>query len=140
MATQRLRSVKCALPPRSPNGKKSTLLMAMGCALIVILMQSAQAQTLTVLHNFTDSTDGANPYAGLSMDAAGNLYGTASEAGYFGGQCLLGCGTVYKLMLKNSHYLFQTLYNFHGVDGNGPRARVILGPDGTLYGTTIGGG
>ena len=32
----------------------------------------------TVLHSFTDSPDGASPYAGLLRDAAGNLYGTTS--------------------------------------------------------------
>lgn len=37
----------------------------------------------TVLHNFNYFTDGANPLAGLVMDAKGNLYGTASEGGKY---------------------------------------------------------
>src|SRR5947209_12791739 len=36
----------------------------------------------TVLHSFTNSSgDGANPYAGLIMDRAGNLYGTTFYGG-----------------------------------------------------------
>src|SRR5208337_4539248 len=42
--------------------------------------QSAQAQTFTVLYSFPWS-NGANPYAGLVRDAAGNLYGTTFQGG-----------------------------------------------------------
>jgi uncharacterized repeat protein (TIGR03803 family) len=45
----------------------------------------------TVLYSFTGGADGAYPYAGLVRDAAGNLYGTTSAGGAFGG------GTVFKL-------------------------------------------
>ena len=46
-------------------------------ALSLLPVQRAKAQTFTVLHNFTGGLDGANPYTGLTMDRAGNLYGTA---------------------------------------------------------------
>lgn len=45
----------------------------------------------TVLHTFTNGSDGANPLAGLIQDSAGNLYGTT--AGYEGS----GNGTVFKV-------------------------------------------
>ena len=46
----------------------------------------------TVLHSFTNSGgDGALPYAGLVIDAQGNLYGTTEKGG------ALGSGTVFKL-------------------------------------------
>ena len=38
---------------------------------------SAHAQTLTVLHTFT-GPDGLTPYAGVTLDRAGNLYGGAA--------------------------------------------------------------
>jgi uncharacterized repeat protein (TIGR03803 family) len=51
----------------------------------------------SVIHEFTNQTDGGYPHAGLVRDAAGNLYGTAPYAG--GGRCYLGegCGVVYKI-------------------------------------------
>lgn len=100
----------------------------------VLAIPSVQAQTYTTLHDFTGGADGENPYAGLSMDRAGNLYGTAS-GGNNG-----NLGTVYRLQHKNSSWLFSTLYEFHGTDGSDPQARVIVGPDGNLYGTTTYGG
>jgi len=36
---------------------------------------------LTLLHSFTSGADGVLPEAGLTMDSAGNLYGTASLGG-----------------------------------------------------------
>jgi uncharacterized repeat protein (TIGR03803 family) len=96
--------------------------------------QSAQAQSFTVLHNFTGGLDGSSPYAGLSMDRGGNLYGTASAGGK-------GYGTVFKLSHRGSGWVFDPIYAFAGgANGEGPTARVILGPDGTLYGTTYAGG
>src|SRR4051794_41085419 len=42
-----------------------------------IAISSAEAQSLTILHNFGASgADGINSYSGLVRDAAGNLYGT----------------------------------------------------------------
>lgn len=90
--------------------------------------------TFRQLHTFSGGIDGATPLAGLTMDAAGNLYGTA----YAGGS---GYGTAYKLTHKGSGWTFSPLYNFAGGnDGAGPSARLIFGPNGTLYGTTTHGG
>ena len=70
----------------------------------------------------------------MTLDKAGNLYGTA----YGGGTG--NNGTVYQLKHKGSGWTFNPLYAFHGSDGANPRARVIFGPNGTLYGTTYYGG
>ncbi|MGH6889064.1 MAG: choice-of-anchor tandem repeat GloVer-containing protein [Rhizomicrobium sp.] len=47
----------------------------------------------TILYNFSkkNGANGANPTAGLIADAAGNLYGTASQGGKY------GYGTVYEI-------------------------------------------
>ncbi len=65
----------------------------------------AQAQTLTVLHSFSNSPDGALPFAGLLMDAAGNLYSTTYDGGIF------GFGTVFKLDSSGNE---TVLYSFKG--------------------------
>src|SRR5664279_4129579 len=113
--------------------------LAMAFALTVVSTQAAHAQvgTLEVLHTFTGGTDGAAPDAGLTMDRAGNLYGTANVGGSGGS----GHGTVFKLKRSGSGWTFSVLYAFTGnLDGGGPEARVIFGPNGNLYGTTTGGG
>lgn len=38
-----------------------------------LFLAVAQGQTFNVIYNFTGLTDGANPYAGVTMDAVGNL-------------------------------------------------------------------
>src|SRR6516162_6525697 len=59
----------------------------------------AQTQTFRVIHNFTAGLDGSTPYAALTIDTAGNLYGTSYYGG--AGPCndgyQIGCGTVFQL-------------------------------------------
>lgn len=106
-----------------------------GFFLTLVPATAVQAQTLTVLHTFTGQGDGAAPIAGLTMDRAGNLYGTT--AGFIG----TGNGTVFKLSRAGSGWVLRTLYAFRGgMDGATPQARVLFGRDGTLYGTTTFGG
>jgi uncharacterized repeat protein (TIGR03803 family) len=69
--------------------------------------------------------------------AGTQLFGTALN----GGQ---GYGTVYQLKQEGSGWLFNPLYIFAGGgDGAGPGfngGNLVIGPNGTVYGTTIGGG
>jgi uncharacterized repeat protein (TIGR03803 family) len=111
--------------------------------LLALTVHAAQAQTFKVIYNFTGGQDGAYPTAGLTMDKAGSLYGTTSAGGYMGGGCASrgGCGTVFKLKYSGSAWLLSPLYNFGGPpDGFDPQARVVFGPEGSLYGTTFMGG
>ena len=62
------------------------------CTLTMAATRPARAQTYHVLYNFTGGSDGANPYDGLTMDGAGNLYGTAISGGYTGGACASDAG------------------------------------------------
>jgi uncharacterized repeat protein (TIGR03803 family) len=106
----------------------------MAFVLTVAASQAAQAVTFSVIYNFTGGTDGMTPYSGLTIDAAGNLYGTTLTGA-------AGFGTVFKLTKSGSNWILTTLYSFTGgTDGAGPRSKVVLGPDGNLYGQTFAGG
>ncbi len=87
----------------------------------------------TVLHSFTaDGADGSGPYSGVTIDAAGNLYGTTSTGGTF------GLGTIYKLTPSGQE---TVLHSFAGAsDGSAPYSGVTLDAAGNLYGTTYKGG
>ncbi len=106
------------------------------CLLTIAAPPTAQAQTFRVIHNFSGLQDGAIPYAGLTMDKAGNFYGTT----YAGGSKKLGA--VYRLKRAGSGWIADGLYSFLGGanDGAQPLARVTFGPDGSLYGTASQGG
>jgi len=92
----------------------------------------------TVLYSFQAGADGAQPYASLIMDSAGNLYGTTFFGGT-GSQCgSVGCGTVFKLDPTGKE---SVLYSFQGgTDGVYPRAGLIMDSAGNVYGTTEFGG
>jgi uncharacterized repeat protein (TIGR03803 family) len=93
--------------------------------------------TEKVLHNFNnDGTDGYLLYAGLVMDAAGNLYGTTYEGGTYNG------GTVFELTpTAGGGWTEQVLWSFgNGTDGIEPQADLIFDAAGNLYGTTRVGG
>ena len=113
--------------------------MALAVATLLLPLSAAPAapaQTLTVLHTFSGGgQDGGDPLAGVTMDAAGNLYGTT----YGGGAN--GEGAVYKLAHKGSGWELSPLYNFaHGNGGYAPVAGITIGSDGNLYGTASKGG
>jgi uncharacterized repeat protein (TIGR03803 family) len=91
--------------------------------------------SLSLLYTFPNVNDGANPLGNLAMDAAGNLYGTATYGGAD------GFGTVFKLVRSASGYTFQLLYTFTGgADGAMPQGNVVLDSAGNLYGASGEGG
>ena len=104
---------------------------------------------LGVLYNFQGGTDGANPYAGVTIGPSGVLYGTTGAGGDptcgVGG----GCGTVYNLRPPanaprsvTQPWTETVLYRFQGsTDGLEPGGgRVVFDSAGNLYGTTQMGG
>lgn len=92
--------------------------------------------TETILYTFTGSTDGANPQAGVIMDAAGNLYGTTLHGGAY------ETGCVYKLSPSSDGSWNQsTLFSFPFVQPvSGSEAELIMDKAGNLYGTSVEGG
>ena len=86
----------------------------------------------TVLVNFT-GPNGEQPFAPLIQATDGNFYGTAS----LGGTDSLG--TIFRITPAGD---FSTVYNFANNEALGafPRAGLVEGEDGNLYGTTMGGG
>lgn len=117
----------------------TTVAMVLALVSALATAHPAQAQTYNVIHNFTGGVDVAQPEAGLTIDRAGNLYGTT----YSGGQgCSgIGCGTVFKMLRKSPNWFFDPLYRFSGAaDGANPTARLLIGADGSLYGSTSAGG
>jgi len=89
----------------------------------------------TVLHSFTGSpADGANPYATLTQDSTGNLYGTTRSGG------ASNYGVVFELDTAGKETVLHSFTGFP-TDGAYPSAgRLIRGPEGNLYGTTTRGG
>jgi uncharacterized repeat protein (TIGR03803 family) len=101
--------------------------------LAVVGPHSAQAQTFNVIHTFTGGSDGYQPTGSLTLDRAGNLYGTTTDLG--------GPGTVFQLKRLSGNWVLNTLYTFlQSNDGFMPLGGVVFGPNGTLYGTTYMGG
>ena len=90
-----------------------------------------------VLHSFKGGADGSNPQSGL-LDVNGALYGTTAYGGGLGGSgCLgYGCGTVYRVSLTGAEGAAQFRRRLRRAD---PMAG-LLDVNGTLYGTTAGGG
>jgi len=95
--------------------------------------------TEQVLYNFTGfmgTTDGAEPYGGVTFDGEGNLYGTTAFAGPNEN------GTIFELSPGlNGTWSEKVLYGFAaGSDGGTPYFGVALDSAGDLYGTTTSGG
>jgi uncharacterized repeat protein (TIGR03803 family) len=108
-----------------------------GCGLVYELSpQSDGTWAETILHNFTGGVDGSEPWTGMLLDAAGNLYGGTSAGGDVD-----GLGVVFKLSPQSSGNWAETvLYTcIQGRGGFYPQ-NMMLDKAGNLYGTMAGGG
>src|SRR5882724_1607547 len=76
--------------------------------------------------------DGANPVAGIVMDAAGNLYGTTA----YGGPN--GYGSAFKVDAAGNEVVLHSFSG--GTDGGVPNGGLILDAAGNAFGTTYTGG
>jgi uncharacterized repeat protein (TIGR03803 family) len=89
-----------------------------------------------VLHNFdATGTDGLGP-SSLVQATDGAFYGLTG-AGGSGSDCLLGCGTIFKITPAGA---FTTLHDFSFAEGTRTSGGLIQASDGNLYGTREEGG
>jgi uncharacterized repeat protein (TIGR03803 family) len=121
---------------------------ASGFGTVFELSPSGNGWTETILHNFTGEIDGALPYAGVTMDSQGRLYGTTLEGGGRG-VCTeppppqnLYCGTLFLLTPSDSGKWTETfLHSFSGLgDGAEPAAAVVLDQSDNVYGVASSSG
>jgi uncharacterized repeat protein (TIGR03803 family) len=99
-----------------------------GCGTVFQMTPDGQER---ILHEFTGTPDGCVPWAGVTLDGKGNMFG----ATYYGGE--YGLGTVFMITPSGEETI---LHSFSGSDGAGPYGGVVLDSSGNIYGTTVGGG
>jgi uncharacterized repeat protein (TIGR03803 family) len=89
------------------------------------------------VYSFSYSGQGTfpGPKASLTMDPAGNLYGTTFSDGAY------ASGSVFKLTPSGEGWTYSSLHDFTGqTDGGGPHGSLLFDSQGNLYGTAEGGG
>jgi hypothetical protein len=139
------------------NGPCILLGSPAGCGIVYEMSPPTQKGgqwTETILYNFQGGNDGYFPIGDLVFDKHGNLFGATDFGGgkgttcnpYYGGNC----GTVFKLSppeKKGGKWKEHVLHSFAGgtagnesEDGANPNGGLVLGANGTIYGTTYFGG
>ena len=117
-------------PPITGVGK-SAFAFVMLLSLGVLAAPLAQAQTFSVIHNFTGGSDGANPLSGFLM-VDGSFIGASSAGGS------AGLGVVFKMSATGEE---TVLHEFTGgTDGANPEGHLVKDKQGNFYGTTWAGG
>src|SRR5664279_2940040 len=104
-----------------------------------MLKHQGSGWIFTPLYDFNGS-DGANPYAAVTIGPDGALYGTT----FYGG-IGAGAGTVFRLSPPATFcraflcpWTETVLYAFHGggTDGANPYGSLVFDTNGNIYGTT----
>ena len=109
---------------------RSSLLAILLATLLFASDSFAAGPEYRVLYRFHGSPDGDEPFAGLVMDAAGNLYGTTYQGGTE--------GTVFRLTAgSNGRWTENVLFDFSDppVSGGFPLTDLTLDAAGNIYGT-----
>jgi uncharacterized repeat protein (TIGR03803 family) len=110
---------------------KFMFVVALVLGVVAAATPLAQAQTFSVVHNFSGGSDGGVPYNGFTMKGK-MFYGTASVGG------TANAGVFFKMNEKGEE---TVLHNFSGgADGANPEGELIKDKSGSFYGTTTAGG
>ena len=97
----------------------------------ILFTLSTNGGSYTILHQFDPALEGSQP-TGLLLEASdGLLYGMASRGGTNSN------GSIFRL--KKDGTEFAVLRHLGGQDGSAPRAGLLEGIDGLLYGAAEGG-
>jgi uncharacterized repeat protein (TIGR03803 family) len=88
------------------------------------------------VHSFGNGQDGVEPVGGLTLDAAGNLYGATAQGGPGKN------GTIFELSpTLSGGWTERILYSFRAFSsGGGPNGNLVFDAAGNLYGETYEGG
>lgn len=111
-----------------------------GCGVVFELSNSSGAWTETVLKTFQPGSSGfgayggANPYASVTLDTLGNLYGATHNGGKD------GVGVVFELSPSAGSWTEEVLDSFSGANGELPQSGAALDGSGHVFGTTTYGG
>jgi uncharacterized repeat protein (TIGR03803 family) len=122
-----------------PSNPTRTFTRLLPAALVAaLLVTSAWASPkFHVMHAFAGGNDPWGPTGVLTLDSAGNLYGTS----FYGGSTDCGgygCGTVFRLTPKNGHWAETVLYNFPSlVSYAGASGPLAFDSAGNIYGIGI---
>ncbi len=76
----------------------------------------------------------SGPWASITFDPAGNVYGTTYGGGAY------GLGNVFKLTNSNGGWTYSSLYDFSGNSGYGSFSNIVFDANRNLYGTASQGG
>ena len=99
------------------------------------LMPSSGSWTFDLLYSFTGTAYLPGSFGSLTMDSAGNFYGTTVKDG------ANGLGSVFKLTPSNGGWTLTDVYDFAGgTGGEIPYGSVLIDKSGNLYGTASAGG
>ena len=116
----------------------STGMIGSGCGIVFRLAKSnSGAWGAETLYTFTGGDDGLAPLGGVTLDGAGNVYGTTEFGGSAGG------GVAFRLTASSQLPWQQTIlhpFSANGGDGFYPGAAMTFDSAGNLYGTTGFGG
>jgi uncharacterized repeat protein (TIGR03803 family) len=106
-----------------------------------VIFRITRAGAYSVLYDFRGlnqpggSTDGAGPDGRLAVSGNGTIHGTTSAGGN-----IANLGTAWSIKRSGSTWRYTQLHIFGTDEANVPHSGLVLGTDGSLYGTSSSGG